>query len=153
MKKLSARLSGFFHSWFYWVTSIILILSGFFSITAREFLTVPPRGNSGQNNTLDNNEKFANIKKIVLRHFMFKNGPNKPSVEESSSEQSKHSAGLNIGRIYLFIYKKGKPFSDFEDTILIQSLNGVNVGNTNPSRKIPQKLFKIHLYCDQRGSV
>ena len=55
--------------------------------------------------------------------------------EQEKAENEK--AGMNVGTIYMRMYLKGRPYTNFENDIILHKTNGSIVGERNHSRKFP----------------
>ena len=87
---------------------------------------------------------FINLKKSVKRHLIdsISHQKNVKAEEERKAKQSllekkNENAGMNLGRLCMKLYLKGRPYSDYEDDVLVQKMNGAVVGELNHSRKFP----------------
>ncbi len=88
--------------------------------------------------------KFRNLKKNLKRHkqrqLHQENLKDKNAEEQRSAREflRQRSIGLVIGRTCYQIFKSGNPFTDFENLIYLQSINGADVGNINHSNEFPR---------------
>ncbi len=88
--------------------------------------------------------EFINLKKNVKRHLT-DSATHKKNVQAEEQRKAERSllqkkneeAGMNLGRICLKLFLKGRPYTDYEDDILVHKINGSNVGELNHSRKFP----------------
>ena len=89
-------------------------------------------------------EKFRNLKKHVRRHI--KQSATRVQNLRSQMEKQKqmenvktknYEAGMNIGRTCDKLFLKGRPFTDYEEGILVLKRAKANVGQLNHSRKFP----------------
>ena len=89
-------------------------------------------------------EKFRNLKKHVRRHIKHSAShvQNLRSLMEKQKEMEKvktknYEAGMNIGCACYKLFLKGRPFSDYEEDILILKQAKATVSQLNHSRKFP----------------
>jgi hypothetical protein len=80
----------------------------------------------------------------ILRTALISHQKNVKAEQERKAKQSllgkKHeNAGMNLGSnlLYLKLYLKGRPYTDYEDDVLVQKMKGAAVGELNHSRKFP----------------
>ena len=87
-------------------------------------------------------EEFRNVKKHKL-HLESKYHKEKVSSLEEKEKHKKltwsrnQKTGMLIGRTCYQLFFKGRPFSDYEDLLLLQSQNGLDIGDINHSQKFP----------------
>ena len=88
--------------------------------------------------------EFINLKKSIKRHLTDsvthkKNtqAEEQRKAERSLLEKKNEKAGMNLGRLCMKLFLKGRPYTDFEDDILVEKINGSVVGELNHSRKFP----------------
>ena len=87
---------------------------------------------------------FRNVKRGLKRHITeslmhlkAKNNYNKDLMEQEKIASRNEEVGMRVGRTCMNLYLKGRPYTDFEDSILLQNLNGLFMGDLNHSRKFP----------------
>jgi hypothetical protein len=84
---------------------------------------------------------FINLKKSVKRHLIdsISHQKNVKAEQERQSllEKKNENAWMNLGRLCMKVYLKGRPYTDYEDDVLVQKMNGAAVGELNHSRKFP----------------
>ena len=81
--------------------------------------------------------KFRNLKKNIKRHLQRQ--VHVDNVKMRDEKEQKYAAyaaknivvGMAIGRTCYHLYSKGRPFADFESSLFLQELNGINIGNIN----------------------
>lgn len=91
------------------------------------------------------NASFRNLKKHILSHLKSLTHLRNINVETSQTNPitpREVMVGMRIGRICYNLNKKGRPDTDFENEMLMHSLNGVDVGDINHSRLFPSKFIK-----------
>lgn len=103
-------------------------------------------------NDLENNfqdreflpKEFTNLKKSIKRHLTDSithkknvNAEEERKAERSLFEKKNKKAGMNLGRLCIKLYLKGRPYTDYETDVLVQKINGSIVGELNHSRKFP----------------
>ena len=88
--------------------------------------------------------ELINLKKSIKRHLTDsvthkKNteAEEQRKVERGLFEKKNEKAGMNLGRLCMKIFLKGRPYTDFEDDVLVEKINGSVVGELNHSRKFP----------------
>ena len=87
----------------------------------------------------DTTQGFRNLKRTIKRHLdtqTHNEALNDAFVKteyDSKVEKRERLIGMKLARIAYHILKKGRPYQDFPDQVLLQSLNGVDVGNINNS--------------------
>lgn len=88
--------------------------------------------------------EFINLKKNIKRHLADsvthkKNvqAEEQRKAERSLFEKKNEKAGMNLGRLCLKLFLKGRPYTDYEDDVLLHKINGSTVGELNHSRKFP----------------
>ena len=92
-------------------------------------------------------KNFTNLKKSLLRHLdlashkeNLKEAANKEKYEASRTKREKE-IGWRIGRIAYFLYKQGRPDTDFESIIFLHNSNGSDIGDINHSKNFPPKFI------------
>ena len=81
--------------------------------------------------------KFRNLKKNIKRHLQRQvHVDNVKMRDEKEQKDAAYAAknivvGMAIGRTCYHLYSKGRPFADFESSLFLQGLNGINIGNIN----------------------
>ena len=87
---------------------------------------------------------FINLKKSVKHHLIdsISHQENMKVEEERKAKQrllenKNEHARMNLGRLCMKLYLKGRPYADYEDDVLVQKMNGTVVGELNHSRKFP----------------
>ena len=63
-----------------------------------------------------------------------------------------YEAGMNIGRLCYKLFVNGRPFSEFEENVLILNRANANVGNLNHLRKFPSA-FLPHVFNEIRSRM
>ena len=87
--------------------------------------------------------EFTNLKKSIKRQLTdsitHKNvkAEEERKAERGLFEKKNKKAGMNLGRLCIKLYLKGRPYTDYENDILVQRFNGSIVGELNHSRKFP----------------
>ena len=95
----------------------------------------------------DHARQFRNLKTALKRHPETICHKSYVSDQERDEEENKkyrarnQEAGLNLGRIIYMLAKLGRPFSDYEEQVLMAKAGGVTVGDKQHSRKFPSKLI------------
>ena len=80
---------------------------------------------------------FWNLKKSIRRHLMtstHKDALNDATVkteDASKIDTREKMVGMRLARIAYNLLKKGRPDTDFPDELLLQHLNGIDVGHIN----------------------
>ena len=98
---------------------------------------------TGMRFTSDENlpDQFRNLKNNVKRHIKqstthIKNIQSQIEKQKEVKAKTKnYEAEMNLGRLCYKLYVKGRPFSEFEEDVLILNQANVNVGNLNHPRK------------------
>ena len=95
---------------------------------------------------------FRNVKTHLKRHITeslihlkAKNNYNKYLMEQEKLAIRNEEVGMHVGWTCMNLYLKGRPYTDFEHSILLQNLNGLFMGDLNHSRKFPTA-FKTCVY-------
>ena len=93
--------------------------------------------------------KFINLKKSLKRHLLESNlhcsmlkKEQEKQEEELALISKNKEAGLNIGKIAIKNYIRGRPYTDFENDILIMKNAGGVVGDINHSKHFPANFRK-----------
>lgn len=92
-------------------------------------------------------KSFSNLKSHIKKHILSHSHVNKQHekvLEETSSEKSKtrlHDIGMKVGRVAYNVCFSGMSFQSFETQILLQNLNGVDIGDINHSKDFVKKLL------------
>eukprot|EP00794_Sanderia_malayensis_P014467 gene14467-15971_t len=88
--------------------------------------------------------EFINLKKSIKRHLTDsvthkKNvqAEEQRKAERNLLERKNEKAGMNLGRLCMKLFLKGRPYTDYEDDVLVEKINGSVVGELNHSRKFP----------------
>ena len=88
-------------------------------------------------------EAFRNLKKHLRRHLTGvlhnSNLDAAASAEKlkSKEERRERSVGMKIGKTCYYLFKKGRPDTDFPDLLLLQSMNELDIGELNHCEKFP----------------
>ena len=87
---------------------------------------------------------FVNLKKNVKRHCTDgKQHKEKLKLEEERKKEEKklktlnQEAGMNLGRVCMKLFTKGRPYVDFEEDVLLMKKAGAKIGELNHSRLFP----------------
>ena len=85
---------------------------------------------------------FRNIKTHLKTHFLSEKHKKAVNIkrEKEISEKSTNTEieiGMRIARICYYLYTNARPFTDFENLLLLQHLNDTKIGNINHSRMFP----------------
>ena len=92
-------------------------------------------------------QQFRNLKKHLRRHLLRQTHQRKVAEKEANEAKSaaellrQYQVGMNIGRTCYLLYKKGRPFEDFEEQLYLQSVNGVDVGHMNHSSEFARSFM------------
>ena len=83
--------------------------------------------------------EFKNLKKNVKRHIPpHTNEIKMPKRDGERKVISRNElTGMNLGKICMKLYLKRRPYSDYEDDVLLHEMNGAVVAEINHSRKFP----------------
>lgn len=83
--------------------------------------------------------KYRNVKTSFKRHIeadehksSVTNTEKQKQIDQKLSSRN-YKAGMAIGRTCYLLYKHGRPFTDFEQMMYLQSVNGVDLGEINHS--------------------
>jgi hypothetical protein len=60
---------------------------------------------------------------------------------KSKEERWERSVGMKIGKTCYYLFKKGRPDTDFPDLLLLQSMNELDIGELNHCEKFPAKFI------------
>ena len=60
---------------------------------------------------------------------------------KNKEERRERSVGMKIGKTCYYLFKKGRPDTDFPDLLLLQSMNELDVGEINHSEQFPAKFL------------
>ena len=88
-------------------------------------------------NEHDSSQKFYNLKRSLKRHIVTQthkdalNDISATTAFELKVEKREKNIGMRLARIAYNILKKGRPDTDFPEHVLLQHINGVDVGNVN----------------------
>ena len=87
---------------------------------------------------------FSNLKRSLTRHIVDSKAHLDAITDIRAKEKAKanlksknRQAGLNLGRLCMEKYLKGRPYTDYETDVLILAKSGATVGELNHSRKFP----------------
>ena len=78
---------------------------------------------------------------------------------KTKEERRERSVGMKIGKTCYYLFKKGRPDTDFPDLILLQSMNELDVGEINHSETFPAKFLpyvaeevehRVHQFLNNR---
>ena len=92
-------------------------------------------------------DAFRNLKKHLRRHLagvlQNSNLDDAATAEELKTKEERRecSVGMKIGKTCYYLFKKGRPDTDFPDLILLQSMNELDVGEINNSETFPAKFL------------
>ena len=110
-------------------------------------------------------EAFRNLKKHLRRHLTEvlhnSNLDDATTAEKlkTKEERRERSVGMKIGKTCYYLFKKGRPDTDFPDLILLQSMNELDVGEINHSETFPAKFLpyvteevehRVHQFLNNR---
>ena len=88
--------------------------------------------------------EFRNMKRSIQRHLQSTSHMDslidKKEKLAAQVKTKNELAGMNLGRLCMKNYIMGRPYSDFENDVLVSKLNGVTVGELNHGRKFPAAL-------------
>lgn len=92
---------------------------------------------------------FINLKASVKKHIMTSKShcvnlerENEKYAAECELESKNRKAGLNLGLAAMKNYVLGRPYTDYENDVLLMKKSGGVVGELNHSRKFPAKFRK-----------
>ena len=87
---------------------------------------------------------FVNLKKNAKRHCTDgQQHKEKLKLEEERKKEEKklktlnQEAGMNLGRVCMKLFTKGRPYVDFEEDVLLMKKAGAKIGELNHSRLFP----------------
>ena len=91
-------------------------------------------------------QSFRNLKKNVRAYLLSENHKkevqlNKEKEKEDPTSDSERAIGMRIGRVCYYLFKRGKPYAEFEQLLLLHNLNNVKIGNLNHSIQFPRKFL------------
>ena len=92
-------------------------------------------------------EAFRNLKKHLRRHLTGvlhkSNLDDAASAEKlkSKEERRERLVGTRIGTTCYYLFKKGRPDTDFPNLLLLQSMNELDIGELNHSEKFPARFL------------
>ena len=91
--------------------------------------------------------EFSSLKRNIIRHIETSKSHMDAVTDIRSKEKAKNAlisknrqAGINLGRLCMEKYLKGRPYTDYETDVLLLSKSGAVVGEVNHSRKFPAAL-------------
>jgi hypothetical protein len=94
-------------------------------------------------------KKFRNLKTHLLAHLKSTShitALERRTVNEKEldkSDRRERVVGKRIGRICYYMFKQGRPDSDFEHLVYLHSVNDSDIGDINHSNKFPAKILPI----------
>ena len=88
--------------------------------------------------------EFSYLKRNIIRHIQSSKSHLQAVTDIKAQEAAKsellsknRKAGLNLGRLCMEKYIKGRPYTDYEDDVMLLAQSGAIVGELNHSRKFP----------------
>ena len=92
---------------------------------------------------------FVNLKQHVKCHIVSSkshcinlDAENKKIAATCELESKNRKAGLHLGLAAMKNFLLGRPYTDFENDVLLMKMSGCNVGELNHSRKFPARFRK-----------
>ena len=87
---------------------------------------------------------FSNLKKSIIRHIEDSKSHFDAISDIRTKEKAKkdlisknRQAGMNLGRLCMEKYIRGRPYTDYETDVLLLAKSGATVGELNHSRMFP----------------
>ena len=62
-------------------------------------------------------------------------------AQQARIERRERFVGHHIGKICYYLFKKGRPDTDFPDLVVLHSMNGLDIGEINHSKVFPAKFL------------
>ena len=91
--------------------------------------------------------EFSYLKHNLVKHIQGNKSHLQAVADKVAQEAAKNElmsknrkAGLNLGRLCMEKYLKGRPYIDYEDDVMMLAQSGAIVGELNHSRKFPAAL-------------
>eukprot|EP00112_Aurelia_sp_Birch-Aquarium-sp1_P013875 Seg2973.1 transcript_id=Seg2973.1/GoldUCD/mRNA.D3Y31 product="hypothetical protein" protein_id=Seg2973.1/GoldUCD/D3Y31 len=100
-----------------------------------------------QSDDVECTQKFRNLKRSLKRHLEAQSHLKNLEVasvseaQQARIERRERLVGHHIGKICYYLFKKGRPDTDFPDLIVLHSMNGLDVGEINHSKVFPAKFL------------
>ena len=89
-------------------------------------------------------QSFRNLKKSIKRHFSVSHSSHfliDSNLKDRPDLVNEKAAALRCANICYNIYKHGRPYTDYPDQVALYCKAGIWMGNTNHSRKFPEKFI------------